>query len=347
MHVHKRALAAACLGTLTLALAAAGCGSTSSEPAAASASSDRASITLAYFKGAPTSAIPVLAKEKGFFQKRGVNVQLQPYSTGPAGVSLLLSGDADYASGLGPPSVVGAISQGACLKYLTADEGNVIDIVARPGVKLPNAGKPYPQPLVDLKGKKIGVVARGAASEQYIKLMLRDAGLDPEKDVTFVAVGGPATAAIALQRGEVDASYLAPPMPSLLGDSGYQFVVKLVGQKGNPLADLLQAGTIAPCKRVASAPEQVKRFCSAIWDAFDYAQNPANRAKMEEFFASFLGVKPAVANSIWEKYGATFPSAQITKERWDAQSKYLPKGTKLPDYGTAVYAPCATRNPNA
>ena len=53
-------------------------------------------------------------------------------------------------------------------------------------------------PFVDLKGKKIGVIARGSSTETGMRYLFAKAGLNPD-DATYVAVGGAVTAYNALQ----------------------------------------------------------------------------------------------------------------------------------------------------
>ncbi|WP_315784015.1 MULTISPECIES: ABC transporter substrate-binding protein [unclassified Bradyrhizobium] len=71
------------------------------------------------------------------------------------------------------------------------------DIAVPPGSAL----KSY----TDLKGKKIGVSDFGATEYPVTKNVLKALGLDPEKDVSFVAVGNGTPAGVALQRGVIDA----------------------------------------------------------------------------------------------------------------------------------------------
>ena len=60
------------------------------------------------------------------------------------------------------------------------------------------------------KFEKIGVTARGAATETFMSWMLIKAGMQPD-DVTFVAVGGPNTAYGALVSKQVDATMIFEP----------------------------------------------------------------------------------------------------------------------------------------
>jgi NitT/TauT family transport system substrate-binding protein len=57
----------------------------------------------------------------------------------------------------------------------------------------------------DLKGKKVGVSGFGTTDFPVTKAVFKNLGVDPEKDVQWVAVGEGTTAGVALQRGAIDA----------------------------------------------------------------------------------------------------------------------------------------------
>lgn len=57
----------------------------------------------------------------------------------------------------------------------------------------------------DLKGKKVGVSNFGTTDFPVTKSVLKNLGIDPEKDVSWVAVGEGVPAGVALERGNIDA----------------------------------------------------------------------------------------------------------------------------------------------
>jgi NitT/TauT family transport system substrate-binding protein len=56
----------------------------------------------------------------------------------------------------------------------------------------------------DLRGKKIGVSNLGTADYPVTQAVLRNIGVDPDKEVTWSAVGEGTTAGVALDRGAID-----------------------------------------------------------------------------------------------------------------------------------------------
>ena len=61
------------------------------------------------------------------------------------------------------------------------------------------------QKYEDLKGKKIGVSDLGTTDYPVTRAVLQNLGIDPDKDVTWTAVGAGVSAGVALQRGVIDA----------------------------------------------------------------------------------------------------------------------------------------------
>ena len=68
----------------------------------------------------------------------------------------------------------------------------------------------------DLKGRTIGVSGMGSGSHVSSRYVLRHAGLDPEIDVSFVAVGGPTTQVSAMEKGQIDAVMAFDPAQSVI-----------------------------------------------------------------------------------------------------------------------------------
>ena len=65
--------------------------------------------------------------------------------------------------------------------------------------------------VADLKGKKIGVTTIGSQEDSVVRYLLKERGLNPERDVTVVAVGSAPTRLAALSKGFVQASTFIPP----------------------------------------------------------------------------------------------------------------------------------------
>lgn len=135
--------------------------------------------------------------ELGYFKDEGLEVEYQTSQGGTQAIQLLSAGQADI--GLSSvPGVILARQKGieavAVYNYLRAHSTALAVL----------EGGPIKQPA-DLKGKKIGVVSMSSTRTFDGRAMVTAAGLDPDKDVTWVPVGFGAQAAAALTRGDVSA----------------------------------------------------------------------------------------------------------------------------------------------
>lgn len=107
----------------------------------------------------------------------------------------LIGGSTQIAT-VSPDNIIPAIKQGQSITLLPPYGKLDMLFIA-----------PKSSNITDVKqlvGKRIGVVARGAASEKYARAIFKAAGVNPDS-VTFVAVGGAVTMEPALRNGKVDA----------------------------------------------------------------------------------------------------------------------------------------------
>ena len=287
------------------------------------------------FVNTPTS----IMIQKGFLAKHGVTGKLQTLATGPVIVASLVGGSTDFADA-NPALSWPLIKQGQCLRYLTAGQGVTGDFVAQADLKLPNLNRGFPESIKDLKGLKIGVVALGSATQIWVEMLLKQAGMSP-KDVTFIGVGINASAVAAFQNKVVDVMVVYPPIFNPLQKSpGFQMVANW--SKGNPptLSDLVQSGITTTCKYADANPQIVQAVCRAIAEAHAYMMDPKNEAAMGAYSAENMGVSPAEGLALWTQYKSSFQNIVFTPQKWEAQRKFL-VDDYVPKYSDIVIPGCA------
>ena len=287
------------------------------------------------FVNTPTS----LMIQKGFLAKYGVTGKLLTLPTGPVIVASLVGGSTDFADA-NPALSWPLIKQGQCLRYLTAGQGVTGDLAAQPDLKLPNLSKGFPESIKDLKGLRIGVVSLGSATQIWVEMLLKQAGMSP-KDVTFIGVGINASAIAAFQQKIVDVMVVYPPIFNPLQKSpGFQMVANW--SKGNPptLTDLVQSGITTTCKYADANPQIVQAVCKAIADAHAYMMDSKNEAAMGAFAAENMGVSPAEGLALWTQYKSSFNNIVFTQSKWEAQRRFLVDDF-VPKYSEIVIPGCA------
>ncbi len=158
-------------------------------------------LHVAWSSIASSQAILWVAQEGGLFRKHGLQVELVYIPSGPLIIQSMLAKEIDIAQTAGP-AVVAADLAGANLAIVAGINNTfVYSFRARPDIKTPS----------DLKGKKIGVTRIGSDSHTATVFALRKWGLDPERDVTILQLGGQPEILTALKSGLVEAGPLSYP----------------------------------------------------------------------------------------------------------------------------------------
>jgi len=280
------------------------------------------------------------AQVQGAFAEQALEFSPTWATSGSVILQGVVGGDFEVGN-VGPSQLYAAIENGACARVLRPTEGAAYGLIARPDLHLA-VDRPFPDVLRQLKGTRIGVAARGAAQELVLRTLLKEAGLDPNTDVTWLAIGSPATALAAFTSGQVDVamSYTQLEVNLRAAGAGFDKVLALTGS-GTPLGVFWQAVAIANCDWADSHPDTVMRFCRALNQGFaalakDHDAGPKAFAYVE------IGSDVDESASLWETYKA--PSIDIpplTEQNWRYQSRFTPDNY-TPDFARHVVAGCAT-----
>ncbi len=151
-----------------------------------------------------------LAEKRGYFKDEGLKVELIPFDAGAKMVAPLGAGDLDAGAGAASAGLYNAVNRGLKLK-MVADKGtNIVGysykaLMVRKDLIDSGAFKS----LADLKGKKVAVIANGAADESVLNQALKKAGLKDE-DIEKVFLPFPQHLT-AFANKAIDASISAEP----------------------------------------------------------------------------------------------------------------------------------------
>lgn len=231
-----------------------------------------------------------VAASKNFCEKQGITCQLQMIPSGPLGAQALLSKSIDVAY-VPPETPILATLKGATMKIIVnGQRNNPFLIVARNEPATPDGNKDFRAMMVALKGKKIGVPARGAGSELQFRLLATKAGLNPA-DYAYVAVGSGATAYGALKSLQVDAVMGFEPLGSMCSvlkecSTVYRAAVaeapaEIAKTNGGAAVNVVRQDTIEQSPKIADA------IIAAAKDSEAFIQNPANFSEVVKIVASY------------------------------------------------------------
>lgn len=293
-----RRLIAVILAVALGALGLAACGSTRSDGGGTSAKTE---LKVAIFPGAFQSLPAYFAEKLGFYKKHGVNVTFLNVQGGPAAVSAVLSKSADVMlNGLDNVMLAREAADGPDLIMVSGNTNKQINsLIVRDGLATPSLDLGYPQMMRDFAGKRIGVTARGSSLENIVRIMLEAGGVDPDKDVNWVAMGTGQALAAGLTTGQVDAMLAPEPLLTQLVDSQKKARLVLETRAGQP--DSLQWPynmwwALAPV--VTQKQASFTSFQAAMKETFDYMAKPENVDALIPYVQEFLSTDEKTARAL-------------------------------------------------
>jgi ABC-type nitrate/sulfonate/bicarbonate transport system substrate-binding protein len=146
------------------------------------------------------SIFDIVAKQKGYFQKNNLDVQIVHFESGPSAITDLLAGKVDIAVAADFVGVRNIFAHPELRILTQASIHKVFYLIGRPDKGI--------RDIQDLKHKKIGVTRKGAG-EFYLGQFLNFNHLSFE-DITVVDLS-PAEMITMLETGEIDAAVIFDP----------------------------------------------------------------------------------------------------------------------------------------
>jgi NitT/TauT family transport system substrate-binding protein len=129
--------------------------------------------------------------------------------------------------------------------------------------------------IMETKGGRFGVSRFGSLTDSLTRYVLRKAGLDPDKDVTILQLGGEAQNLAALTSGQLDTTILSIPNTFTAAEKG---CVKLISQKENVARDYPTHVIYAQEGFVAKNPNTIKAYCRANSRAVEWIKSNRDEA---------------------------------------------------------------------
>jgi len=157
-------------------------------------------LKLSYASVDTTNAIYYVAKEKGFYHKHGLDIEIVFIPTTTTSIASLLAGDIKVANASGG-GVASAAVGGAELVMVGCYINTLpYELVVQESIRSAE----------DLKHKSIGISRIGSASDVAAQALIRELGLEPNRDVPVIQVGGAPERAAAFRTGRI-AGFPSPP----------------------------------------------------------------------------------------------------------------------------------------
>ena len=155
-----------------------------------------------------------MAVRKGLFKRQGLDVRVITVRQSDVIIKATLAGELHFMD-IVPTAILAAV-RGLPIRTIA------ITVKRAPYVLI---GQPQIKSIADLKGKKIGVSSLGGLSTYLVRELVTQAGLNSDRDVTYLSVGGTSSRSAALASGTIDSALVLAPDNFALERKGYRRLV--------------------------------------------------------------------------------------------------------------------------
>jgi NitT/TauT family transport system substrate-binding protein len=157
-------------------------------------------VRLAHSALESSNGVWYVAQDRGLYKKHGLDAELLFIPSTTTSVSSLVAGDVNLANASGG-GVASAVVAGADVVLVACYLNSLpYELVVQESIKSAE----------ELKGKSIGISRIGSASDVAARALIRGLGMEPEKQVLIMQVGGSTERAAAFRTGRI-AGFPSPP----------------------------------------------------------------------------------------------------------------------------------------
>lgn len=208
---------------------------------------------------AVTFVVLYAAEQLGYFKTEGITAQFADFEGGAEVTTAMVGGSIDFA-GTYVERVMVLAEKGFGSKNLLAIlNRNPIFLVLRKDLPATD--------VKGLKGTKLGMTRAGSATDLALRALLRDSGLEPDRDVAVIAVGSSASAAAALRAGQIDGFMGGEPGGAVIVHQlkiGRYFIEPLRDQGPKFLSYMTFPTLQASDRYIQANPQTVERVVRAV-----------------------------------------------------------------------------------
>jgi NitT/TauT family transport system substrate-binding protein len=248
-------------------------------------------VRLAYSSIAGVAAIPLIARDRGYYAANGLDAEVVYVASGATAVQSLLSGELTFVLG-GTEAIVNASAAGAELAIFAGLVDTVpFSLMVRPDISRPE----------ELVGQRLGVTRLGSATDYALRAALRLWNLDATRDVTIVQLGGIPEIRAGLESGAVAGGTISLPVLAQAKRDGYRELVDLAS-----LGIAYQTTSVAATRRLlAERPTTAARLVRALSEAIHVIKTD-RPAALAAFRDMVQESDEQVLEETYERYGLQY-----------------------------------------
>jgi NitT/TauT family transport system substrate-binding protein len=254
-------------------------------------------ITIGLTTRTGTTGLPfVIAEEKGFFKGEGLNA-IVVIMQNQVVVNGVVTRNVDYG-GTFSNFVGAALSNLPVRIVMSAMDGSDHYLVTSANIKR----------VEDLKGKTFGISSFGGTPHSEAVMILRKYGMNPEKDVTFLQIGGSSSRYVALESGSIQAAMLVPPFNNFAQKRGFNQLLSF-----NDIMNIPLGGLAVHTQKMKEKPDEIIKMIRALLKATDYIRT--RKPEIIAYVEAKWGIKDAeVRESIYRDMVGLFSRDGVASE---------------------------------
>jgi len=197
----------------------------------------------------------VVARENKIFEQLGFDLELINIPPTLA-VTALVSGDLQYVIFAG--TTLNAAVRGLPVKLVMVyNDRPLFSLMSRPEIRS----------IKDLKGKVLGIASLTSGESFLSRRLLKEAGVDPEREVVLRTIGNTPDRLAALRTGVVDATTLTTPVDIQAEALGLRRLV-FMGE----VLESITGGVGVSDRWIQQRPDQIKKIISGVFQGMVYAR---------------------------------------------------------------------------
>jgi len=239
---------------------------------------------------------PQVAYAQGFFREEGIDAEIIRIATN-VGIVAVTTKEIGYTTAVG--AGLRSAVKGLPLKVIMYFNGRPLHVLV---------AKPELKNLAGLRKKVVGFAGYGDSTEFMLRAMLRQAGMELEKDVQAFQVSGSGQRLQALVSGRLDAAIVPPPFNFEAESRGF---VRLASA-----ADVFEtsvSGLALHVDTLKERPMQVRQMLRALLQAQTFIRN--NKLETVRVIADWLKLEPRIAQASYDIYVKGMSPDGIVPER--------------------------------
>jgi NitT/TauT family transport system substrate-binding protein len=258
--------------------------------------------------------VPVfVAKEMGYFDAEGLDVEIINTGSSPKAYAALAGGNVEF---LVASPVAGFRARAAGLDSLIVGAvtsqyaSNIVVSGEWAKARKLTAESPYADRLAALKGITIGTVDRGGGVDQLIHFLAKEAKLNPQTDMEIPVIGAGEAMLAAFSRGRIQGfGHSSPVSDTAVRQMNGFMLFNMSRGDVKPLDGFLYISTMVRESWAKNHEDATVHFLRAIQRALASIHDPARTTKARDAVkkAYHANIDPEFYAKLWDDTANAFP----------------------------------------